>query len=192
MEANKILHLDINGQPIGWITWQDAVCYHAKQMVVWELGQTEIDVHGGESRLTGKRSIITTSSIIAVRGATKRNYAARIAVSNSQMFIRDRNICAYCANQFKSSELSRDHVIPKSRGGKDDWQNVVTACLSCNHKKADRTPAEAGMQLVYVPYAPNRIENLILENRNILADQMEFLLSFISENSPLRSRLSQH
>lgn len=63
------------------------------------------------------------------------------------IFIRDYYTCQYCSKQLSSEELSIDHVIPKSRGGKETWENLVTACKKCNAKKADRTPDEANMQL---------------------------------------------
>jgi hypothetical protein len=88
---------------------------------------------------------------------------------------------------FPISKLTRDHVVPFSRGGRDVWMNVVTACRSCNERKSDRTPERAGMELVYLPYVPNRAEYLILTNRRILADQMEFL----AQHVPAQSRLHQ-
>ena len=67
-----------------------------------------------------------------------------------------------------------------SRGGRDRWSNVVTACRSCNTRKGNRTPEEARMPLLAVPYVPNWAEYLALSNRKILADQMEFLKSQFS------------
>ena len=84
-------------------------------------------------------------------------------------------------------KLTRDHIVPFSKGGRDTWMNVVTACRSCNERKSDRTPEGAGMELVYLPYVPNRAEYLILTNRRILADQMEFL----AQHVPAQSRLHQ-
>jgi hypothetical protein len=88
---------------------------------------------------------------------------------------------------FTTARLTRDHIVPFSRGGKDTWMNVVTACRSCNESKSDRTPERAGMELIYLPYVPNRAEYLILTNRRILADQMEFL----AQHVPVQSRLHQ-
>jgi 5-methylcytosine-specific restriction endonuclease McrA len=62
--------------------------------------------------------------------------------------------CCYCGKKFPSSELNLEHVIPKSRGGKTNWSNIVTACIPCNSKKADRLPVEAGMQLLVNPSKP--------------------------------------
>lgn len=62
--------------------------------------------------------------------------------------------CCYCGDTFSSKELNLDHVIPKSRGGKTDWLNVVTSCIECNTKKMNRTPEEAGMKLLVKPIKP--------------------------------------
>mgnify|MGYP003694126713 CR=1 FL=1 len=82
-------------------------------------------------------------------------------------------------------DLSRDHVVPVSRGGTDSWTNTVTACRSCNTRKGGRSPEQARMPLLYVPYVPNRHEHFILRNRRILADQMEYLLAGVPRTSRL-------
>jgi hypothetical protein len=85
------------------------------------------------------------------------------------------NICMYCGNKNYPLSLTRDHVVPLSKGGKDQWSNVVTACRNCNIRKGNRTPENAHMPLLAIPYVPNWAEYLALSNRKILADQMEFL-----------------
>jgi 5-methylcytosine-specific restriction endonuclease McrA len=126
------------------------------------------------------------NTIISVKGETSGAHLHRTPVlTNRALFRRDHHVCAYCGNLFKVEDLTRDHVTPRSRGGKDKWENVVTACGGCNKHKDNRTPEEAGVKLLYVPYAPNRAEYLILMNRNILADQMEFLMAKVTKNSRL-------
>ncbi len=71
------------------------------------------------------------------------------------IFRRDGGRCQYCAKLFPRSELSIDHVIPRSRGGKSAWENVVCCCVKCNRKKGGRTPEEAGMKLLSKPKAPS-------------------------------------
>ena len=71
--------------------------------------------------------------------------------------------------------LTRDHVVPTSKGGRDAWENVVAACIHCNSRKGNRTPQQAGMPLLAIPFRPSWVEHLILSNRHILADQMAFL-----------------
>jgi len=189
-----ILQLDSTGQPNKWITWQDAVTYHAKNLVAWELGEVKNEVRGGTSARTGNRTIVITSSIMAVKGsASKRKYRAP-SLNNRELFRRDRHMCGYCGNVFSDSKLTRDHIIPKAQWKEgqnlDVWMNVVSCCAKCNQKKDDRTPQQAGMELLFTPYVPSRAEHLILANRNILADQMEFLLSFVDEKSQLRKHIT--
>jgi 5-methylcytosine-specific restriction endonuclease McrA len=62
------------------------------------------------------------------------------------IFLRDNYTCAYCQRQLSTEELSIDHIIPKSRGGKETWENLTTACKTCNCLKGDRTPEEAGLK----------------------------------------------
>ncbi len=94
---------------------------------------------------------------------------------------------AYRSRKYRERELSKDHVVPISKRGRDNWVNVVTACRPCNHRKANRTPEQARMELLYVPYTPNRHEHFILQNRNILADQMEYLMASVPRHSRLHS-----
>lgn len=74
--------------------------------------------------------------------------------SRENIFERDGHICQYCGEKFNAYELTLDHVFPKSRGGKEDWENIATCCKKCNQKKADRTPEEANMPLLNQPKKP--------------------------------------
>ena len=98
----------------------------------------------------------------------------------------------YCGEHFSSSDLSRDHVTPMSKGGVDDWNNVVTACRRCNNHKAGRTPEQAGIELLAVPFTPSYAEYIYLKGRRVLADQMEYLLAHFPRSSPLHARLRGH
>lgn len=79
----------------------------------------------------------------------------RIELSRKNIIRRDGYRCQYCG--VKTHELTIDHVIPKSRGGTDSWENLVSACKICNNKKGNRTPEEAGMPLIAKPRKPNHI-----------------------------------
>jgi hypothetical protein len=184
-----ILTLDQHGVPHRWVTWQQAVWYYAKERVAWELGREAFTVYGGHSH-SGKRSHITANSIIAIRGKALaiKGFNAVPPLNNRELFNRDRFMCAFCGVVSTPYRLTCDHILPMSRGGRDTWMNVVTACRNCNQKKGSRTPEEAHMQLMYAPYVPNRAEFLILANRRILADQMEFLRQHVSANSRLNER----
>lgn len=180
----KVLQLNNSGMPVGFIHYEDAVCAYAKGHVVWELGDEDFTIYGGHSRMTGEQSHIQVRPIIAIRsggssdGSSKMNKVPRL--TNQNLFARDKNICAYCVVTYSREQLTRDHIIPVSKGGKDTWMNCITACKVCNNIKSDRTPEKAGMPLAYLPYIPTHAENLILQNRNILASQLDFLRPMIS------------
>lgn len=180
-----ILQLDSAGEPSRWINYERAVFYFCKDLVSWTYGENETTIFGGKSRMTGAQSFLDLPSIVAIKGKVGRRPFKVPTLTNRALFRRDHNICAYCATAFSPSDLTRDHVHPRSRGGPDEWKNVVTACGSCNRVKDDRTPEEAHMPLVYLPYAPSKAEYLILMNRTILADQMDFLLNRVGSNSRL-------
>jgi len=176
MSLPLILRLDVTGKPVRWIPWQDAACLYAREMVAWTAGRQSFPLHGGCSRFTGTRTILEINSIVAVHGEFQHRTGKRIPpLNNAELFRRDHHICLYCGKEHLECNLTRDHVTPLSRGGKDRWSNVVTACRRCNSHKGRRTPDEAHMPLLAVPYVPNMAEYLVLRNRRILADQMEFL-----------------
>ncbi len=79
-----------------------------------------------------------------------------IKFSRRNIFLRDGNRCQYCEKSFNSHHLSLDHVVPRSRGGKTTWENIVCACRKCNVRKGGRTPQEAGMMLYRNPAKPKR------------------------------------
>ena len=72
------------------------------------------------------------------------------------LFARDQNTCQYCGNSHPLSQLSFDHVLPRSRGGKTTWENVVCCCLKCNGRKGDRAPEQVGMTLIRKPVRPRQ------------------------------------
>ncbi len=183
----RLLSLDAHGRVLDWITWQDASCLYARDAVAWTLGDPCLHIHGGTNRLSGLRSGLDLHPIIAARGhARSRAIDPTPNLTNAALFARDAHICLYCGQHGQRPVLTRDHVMPLSKGGLDVWENVVTACFHCNSRKSDRTPQQAGMPLLAVPFRPSWIEHLILSNRNILADQMAFLKAQL----PKRSRLS--
>jgi 5-methylcytosine-specific restriction endonuclease McrA len=79
-----------------------------------------------------------------------------IRFNRRNIFARDANRCQYCGRRFPTSELSLDHVIPRSRGGETSWENIVCSCVKCNVKKGGQTPQEASMQLIRPPVRPKR------------------------------------
>lgn len=186
----KILQVDANGHPKHWISFEEAVIYYAKKMVLFELGTPVVTYRGGYDK-NSAQSRITANSIIGIKNCfvDYKEFNRVPVLTNKKLFERDRHLCAYCGDEFVERNLSRDHVKPVCAKGADSWTNVVTSCKKCNSRKGGRTPEEAGMSLLYLPYEPNRYENFILAQgpRRILADQMDFLISKVSKHSRMRS-----
>ena len=82
--------------------------------------------------------------------------AQSVKLNRRNIFARDGNLCQYCGKHFATSEMSLDHVLPRSRGGATTWQNLVCCCVKCNARKGGRTPPEARMKLIRKPVKPKR------------------------------------
>lgn len=180
LDATRVLCLDVTGRILDWISWQDAACLYVRDAVAWTLGEPCLAVHGGIHRDSGKQSVLRLHPIVASSGHCHGRAAnPSPALTNTALFARDKHLCLYCGNTWPRHVLTRDHVMPLSRGGRDEWENVVTACANCNMRKGCRTPQQAGMPLLAVPFRPSWVEHLILCNRHILADQMAFLVNHL-------------
>jgi len=191
--SQQVLRTDAAGMPLDWVTYQEAVrCYHLGQ-VLYSCGNELYTVHGGICAATGKQSKLVINSIIATEGQVQSKYHHKPnytpPLSNKTLFSRDGMLCMYCGNRFHRCDLSRDHVTPISQSGVDTWNNVVTACKRCNNFKAGRTPEQAGLQLIAVPFTPTHAEYVYLRGRRVLSDQMEFLKAHFPRTSPLRQRI---
>jgi 5-methylcytosine-specific restriction endonuclease McrA len=77
-----------------------------------------------------------------------------IKLTRRNVYARDNNTCQYCGKRFKTDKLNLDHVIPRSKGGKNTWENLVCSCHKCNAKKGDKTLKEAGLKLIRKPFKP--------------------------------------
>ncbi|KWN05885.1 nuclease [Burkholderia territorii] len=188
MTIQQVLALDISGQPFEWLSPEEAVTAYSKSKVAWDLGDAERVFHGGYSRL-GVQSTIVVKPIIAIARSERMvdtfpNELPLGERDNDLLFKRDRLTCAYCAKVFARSDLTRDHILARSRGGKDTWMNCVTACRDCNQEKGAKL-VDQFRPLVYLPYVPNRAEHFLLSGRIILADHHEYL----SARLPRHSRL---
>ena len=110
----------------------------------------------------------------------------RRQVTNTFLFARDDYQCQYCgrrANELKPREsLTRDHLIPMSRGGTNEWSNVVTACSACNTRKANRMPAEIGMQPLNTPAEPHFV-HLSWAVRRLTPIQSQYIRTFYGEDT---------
>jgi 5-methylcytosine-specific restriction endonuclease McrA len=103
--------------------------------------------------VTTPRLRIVVPRVIAIV-TCERSPRIELRFSRRNVYLRDEHRCQYCSHRKPASELSLDHVLPISRGGKTTWENVVAACRPCNVRKADRTPHEAGLRLLRPPSRP--------------------------------------
>lgn len=119
----------------------------------------DFDSWSALSAEAGAESIGTTSQRIRVPRVLvltvfDRFPRVRVRFSRHNIYLRDENTCQYCARRLPRSELNLDHVIPRSKGGGTSWENVVCSCIPCNLRKANRTPKQAGMELLKKPAKP--------------------------------------
>jgi hypothetical protein len=190
--VTQVLVVDKQGTPRDWADEQTGCCYYARGKVLWEVGSPIKTFTGGKNE-NGDTSSITVSSIIGVSGPIFGNEfynRETIYADRAILYARDMHLCAYCGEEFKDFQLTIDHVLPRSRGGKNTWVNTVSACKPCNVEKSDRTPEEAHMPLLYVPYAPSVFDKMLLKNRKILVDQMQFLLARTSKSYRARHKIN--
>ncbi len=113
-------------------------------------GKAEM-IENGRGHLQAEKDRLEVPSVIRLSSYVRRPIQP-LRLTRRDVFLRDGNMCQYCGKP--SRELTLDHVLPRHRGGQNTWDNVVAACVRCNHRKAGRTPREAGMHLLTEPVAP--------------------------------------
>lgn len=190
----QVLICDVAGTPRAWADEQTGCCYYARGKVKWDQGTLVKTFMGGTHvDKDGKivQSQIDVMSILIVTGPVfEKEWYERETVYAERMILygRDRYTCCFCGEVFTIRNLTIDHLVPRSKGGRNTWMNTVSACKPCNVKKSDRTPEEAGMHKLYAPYSPTIHEKMVLKNRNITPEQLEFLMARV----PKHSRLHEH
>ena len=184
---SHVLQLDIQGTPQAWISLEQAATHMASGSVAWSDGNGPLaTLRGGFNVAQGRQSLIEVHPIIALHGASRVNlFDVAPAFAKGKLFRRDRFTCAYCGQRFAERDLQCEHIVPESRGGRWTWMNLVSSCGVCNGRKACRTPEEAGMALLYLPYVPSRFEGFLLEGRHIRADVHEWLAARLPKGSRL-------
>lgn len=184
---HDVLQLDITGQPQAWISVEHAACLVATGAIVWSAGDRPLAVlRGGFNSATGRQSRLEVPAIVALRGAARVNLFELTPVyGKAKVLKRDRCTCAYCGQRFDARVLTVDHIVPASRGGALSWMNTVAACRACNSRKADRTPDEARMPLLFAPFVPSRFEDFLLKGRHIRADVHDWLAARLPKGSRL-------
>ena len=149
----SVLVLNFDYVPINITTWN-------KGFTLVYKGKAEL-IKVEEQKITSSESKYDKPLIIRLLRYIKHNKKT-LKVNRNRIYRRDNFQCVYCNSK---KDLTIDHIIPKSRGGGNDWYNLVTSCSKCNNKKADRTPDEANMRLLKQPYAPLIVnDNKFLQN----------------------------
>jgi CRISPR/Cas system Type II protein with McrA/HNH and RuvC-like nuclease domain len=148
---NQVLVLNFDYSPLNITTFQRGFNLVYK-------GKAEIVKSDEKSIFSGLKKAVRPVIIRLLKYITFHSKVYRI--SRSKIYRRDGHECVYCGSK---KTLTLDHVIPKSRGGKNTWENLVTSCFKCNLKKADRTPEEAKMKMSHQPYIPS----LMMDNHTL-------------------------
>jgi len=145
----QTLLLNATYEPLKVVHWRKAV-------TLWCQGKVEvISVYDREVRAVSI-SFKLPSVIRLLRLVRIKRHVDYVPFSRANIYARDDYTCQYCGQAEPTSELTFDHVLPVAQGGRKDWENIVTCCISCNRKKGGRTPAEARMRLVRAPRRPAR------------------------------------
>jgi len=147
-------------------------------------GKAEIVEADGDELIRSARLQMPRPAIIRLVRFVHVPRRFRRQVTNTFLFARDHYTCQYCArthHQLRTREcLTRDHVVPQSRGGTNAWDNVVTACSSCNTKKGSHLPAEIGMVPLHTPMEPHFV-HLSWAIRRLTAKQMKYIGLFYGD-----------
>ena len=142
----RVLLLNATYEPLRVISWKRAVS-------LMTLGKVEV-LETYDREVRSVTIAIRLPAVVRLLHLVRfRNHSIRFSRQN--IYIRDRHKCQYCGRFMNGCELTYDHVIPKSLGGKTVWENIVTCCLPCNKKKGGRTPDQARMHLVRQPRRPS-------------------------------------
>ena len=132
-------------EPIKIISWQRAI-------VLLTLSKVEV-VEEYDAEVRATRIHVRVPAVVRLRKAFRR-HAKPVKFSRVNIYARDKHRCQYCGKRCKIDQLTYDHVLPRSRGGRTSWENIVSCCYTCNAHKANRTPAEAKMKLLSTPARP--------------------------------------
>lgn len=161
--------------------------YEPVEIVSWQRAITLLFLGKVEVVEEYNRNIKTTSLVIKIPAVVRllrafRRHRKPVKFSRVNIYGRDDYRCQYCGDARTINELTYDHVVPRSRGGKTNWLNIVTCCQDCNRRKANRTPGEAGMKLLKQPAQPTAMPTLVVTvNRESVPDAWRDYLYWTGE-----------
>lgn len=149
-------------------------------------GKAEILEVDGSTRFRSERAALPCPTVIRLVRFVHVPRRFRRQVTNTFLFARDNYSCMYCGrhrSELRGRQfLTRDHIVPTSRGGENSWDNVVTSCSPCNNRKGNRLPAEAGLTLQTEPGEPNYV-HLVWAVRRVTATQAKYIRMFYGEEA---------
>ena len=146
----QTLLLNATYEPLRVVHWQKAI-------TLWCQGKVEIVAHYDREVRSVSFSMRLPSVIRLLRRIRVRRSVEYVPFSRANIYARDNHSCQYCGEVLASAELTFDHVVPVAHGGRKDWENIVTCCISCNRRKGGRTPEQAGMKLIRHPRRPDKL-----------------------------------
>ena len=161
---SQVLVLNQNYVPLN-------ICNVRRAVILVNRGKAEM-LENGRGSIHTVSAVFPIPSVIRLVHLVKRPLLQR-RISRRAVFHRDAGRCQYCGDSAR--QLTLDHVVPRSRKGPHVWENVVAACIPCNHKKAGRTPREAGMRLLCAPKAPRPNPFHVFDHRPILSEWRQFI-----------------
>ena len=164
MINSPVLILNQNYQPLN-------ICNTRRAIVLLGHGKAEL-LANGRGYVHSISQTFPIPSVIRLVYMVKRPLMRR-RLSRRAVFYRDGFACQYCGKQTRS--LTLDHIVPRYRGGPHVWENVVSACIPCNHRKAGLTPKEANLQLLKEPKAPRPNPYYLFHYRHILDEWRQFI-----------------
>jgi 5-methylcytosine-specific restriction endonuclease McrA len=144
-DSTRTLLLNQGYEPIKVISWQRAI-------TLLTLHKVDV-VEEYDAQIRATSMIVQVPAVVRLRKAFRR-HAKPVKFSRVNIYARDAYCCQYCGTRCAIDGLTYDHVIPRSRGGRTTWDNIVSCCYACNANKANRTPAEARMTLRSTPARP--------------------------------------
>jgi 5-methylcytosine-specific restriction endonuclease McrA len=143
----QALLLNASYEPLKVVHWQKAI-------TLWCQGKVEVIAHHDREVRSVSVSFKLPSVIRLLRFVRIKRRFDYVPFNRANIYLRDKNTCQYCSDVLPTAELTFDHVLPVTQGGRKDWDNIVTCCVACNRRKGGRTPAEAGMRLLRPPRRP--------------------------------------
>ena len=145
------LILDTQGFPVAFVSWKRAVCLYFQDRAV-------VVSEDAERILRSPSFEMGLPRVVKLRNHISRKLRLKVPMTRRNIAIRDNSSCQYCGVLLETPEYTIDHVVPRTRGGKSEWTNLVLACVQCNKRKSDSLLREVGLVPRQKPIEPNQFD----------------------------------